>query len=38
MGVRDFAYVRRKEQKKLLRLKGQVQWEGDLEAMRANRF
>lgn len=30
--------VRRKEQKKILRLKGKVHWEGDLEAMRANRF
>lgn len=30
--------VRRKEQKKILRLKGQVHWEGNLEAMRANRF
>ncbi len=30
--------VRRKEQKKILRLKGQIHWEGDLEAMRANRF
>jgi Arc/MetJ family transcription regulator len=30
--------VRRKEQKKILRLKGKVDWDGDLEAMRANRF
>ena len=30
--------VRRKEQKKILRFKGKVGWEGDLEAMRANRF
>lgn len=30
--------VRRKEQKGILKLKGKVHWEGDLDEMRANRF
>lgn len=30
--------VRRKEQKKILKFKGQVAWEGDLDRLRANRF
>ncbi len=30
--------VRRKEQKKILRLKGKVSWEGDLDQLRTNRF
>jgi Arc/MetJ family transcription regulator len=30
--------VRRKEQKSILKLKGQIHWEGDLEQLRANRI
>ena len=30
--------VRRKEQKKILRLKGNVSWEEDLDQLRNNRF
>ena len=30
--------VRRKEQKRILRLKGKVTWEGDLDQMREARF
>ena len=30
--------VRRKEQKSILKLKGKISWEGDLDALRANRF
>jgi len=30
--------VRRKEQKKVLRLKGRVNWEGNMDELRANRF
>lgn len=30
--------VRRKEQKSILKLKGKVRWEGDLDELRANRF
>ena len=30
--------VRRKEQKKILRLKGRISWEGDLDQLRANRI
>lgn len=30
--------VRRKEQKKILRLKGRIPWEGDLDQMREARF
>lgn len=40
-GLIDYALrelVRRKEQKKILRLKGKVSWEGDLDQMRTNRF
>ena len=29
--------VRRKEQKKMLKLKGKIVWEGDLEELRAER-
>jgi len=40
-GLIDYALrelVRRKEQKKILRLKGKVSWEGDLDQLRTNRF
>lgn len=40
-GLIDYALrelVRRKEQKRILKLKGKVSWEGDLEKMRENRF
>jgi len=30
--------VRRKEQKSILKLKGKISWEGDLDELRANRF
>jgi Arc/MetJ family transcription regulator len=30
--------VRRKEQKSVLKLKGKIRWEGDLDELRANRF
>jgi Arc/MetJ family transcription regulator len=30
--------IRRKEQKRILRLKGKISWEGDLDEMRAKRF
>lgn len=30
--------VRRKEQKSILKLKGKISWEGDLDGLRANRF
>ena len=30
--------VRRKEQKRILRLKGKISWEGDLDQMREARF
>lgn len=30
--------VRRKEQKQILKLKGRIDWEGDLDEMRASRF
>jgi Arc/MetJ family transcription regulator len=30
--------VRRKEQKKILQLKGKISWEGDLDSLRSNRF
>ena len=30
--------VRRKEQKNILKLKGKIQWEGDLDQLRAHRF
>lgn len=30
--------VRRKEQKSLLKLKGKINWKGDLERLRANRI
>ena len=40
-GLIDYALrelVRRKEQKRILRFRGRVSWEGDLNEMRANRF
>ena len=40
-GLIDYALrelVRRKEQKKILRFKGKVPWEGDLDQLRTNRF
>ena len=30
-------FVRRKDQKKILDLRGKIQWQGDLDLMRANR-
>lgn len=30
--------VRRKEQKSILKLKGKISWEGDLDGLRGNRF
>lgn len=30
--------VRRKEQKSILKLKGKINWEGDLDQLRANRY
>ena len=30
--------VRRKEQKSILKLKGKISWEGDLNELRSNRF
>jgi len=30
--------VRRKEQKSILKLKGKISWEGDLDELRAHRF
>ncbi len=30
--------LRRESQKKILELKGQIKWEGDLDAMRQTRF
>ncbi|MCZ6672303.1 MAG: type II toxin-antitoxin system VapB family antitoxin [Verrucomicrobia bacterium] len=40
-GLIDYALrelVRRKEQKKILRFKGKLSWNGDLDQLRANRF
>lgn len=37
----DFALkelIKRKERKKILKLKGKLRWEGDLEEMRSSRF
>ncbi|MGI8602583.1 MAG: type II toxin-antitoxin system VapB family antitoxin [Verrucomicrobiales bacterium] len=31
-------FVRRKDQKRILELRGKVQWKGDLDVMRQNRF
>jgi Arc/MetJ family transcription regulator len=31
-------FVRRKDQKKILELRGKIKWTGDLESMRLNRF
>ena len=31
-------FVRRKDQKKILELRGKIRWRGDLDAMRRNRF
>jgi len=36
MALREF--LRRKDQKKILELRGKVHWEGDLDLMRQNRF
>ncbi|WP_309399168.1 type II toxin-antitoxin system VapB family antitoxin [Cerasicoccus maritimus] len=39
-GLIDYALrelVRRKEQKSILKLKGKIRWEGDLDALRAKR-
>jgi Arc/MetJ family transcription regulator len=31
-------FVRRKDQKKILGLRGKIRWKGDLDLMRGNRF
>jgi Arc/MetJ family transcription regulator len=31
-------FLRRKDQKKILELRGKIRWRGDLDAMRRNRF
>lgn len=31
-------FVRRKDQKKILELRGKIAWEGDLDSMRQSRF
>ena len=31
-------FVRRNDQRKILELRGKIQWEGDLNLMRQNRF
>jgi Arc/MetJ family transcription regulator len=36
MALREF--LRRKDQKKILELRGKIRWRGDLDAMRRNRF
>jgi Arc/MetJ family transcription regulator len=36
MALREF--LRRKDQKKILELRGKIRWQGDLDAMRWNRF
>lgn len=39
-GLIDYALrelVRRKEQKSILKLKGKIRWEGDLDSLRAKR-
>ena len=36
MALREF--LRRKDQKKILELRGKIHWRGDLDAMRRNRF
>jgi len=36
MALREF--LRRKDQKKILELRGKIHWEGDLDLMRRNRF
>ena len=36
MALREF--LRRKDQKKILELRGKISWKGDLDSMRRNRF
>ena len=36
LALREF--VRKKDQKKILELRGKVEWQGDLEALRNRRF
>jgi len=36
MALREF--IRRKDQKKILELRGKIHWEGDLDLMRQSRF
>jgi Arc/MetJ family transcription regulator len=36
MALQEF--VRRKDQKKILELRGKIRWDGDLDAMRQSRF
>ncbi len=36
MALQEF--VRRKDQKKILELRGKIHWDGDLDAMRQSRF
>ena len=36
LALREF--VRRKDQKRILELRGKVLWQGDLDVMRENRF
>jgi Arc/MetJ family transcription regulator len=36
MALREF--LRRKDQKKILELRGKIHWQGDLDLMRQNRF
>ncbi len=40
-GLIDYALrelVRRKEQKSILKLRGKIRWQGDLDELRGNRF
>ncbi len=36
VALREF--LRRKDQKKILELRGKISWKGDLDSMRRNRF
>lgn len=36
LALREF--IRKKDQKKILALRGEIQWQGDLEKMRERRF
>lgn len=36
MALKEF--IRRKDQKKILELRGKIRWEGDLDLMRRSRF